>query len=188
MLSRFGDGLLPSMNSGKIIFLNGASSSGKSTLAKGLQAALPLPFWHYSIDHIRDAGVLPMERIRSGEFVWSEMRGAFFTGFHHCLPALASAGNHLLVEHIFETKAMFDDVTRLLKPFDVFYVGVHCPLTILEQREKERGNRPLGSARHDFETTHTFCTYDMEVDSTQLLEDNVKKIITAWQQRFRVLG
>ena len=37
---------------GKIILLNGASSSGKSTLAQGLQARLDEPFWHLSIDHL----------------------------------------------------------------------------------------------------------------------------------------
>lgn len=36
--------------SGAIILLNGASSAGKSTLARALQARLPLPFRHWSID------------------------------------------------------------------------------------------------------------------------------------------
>ena len=30
--------------------------------------------WHISIDHLPDAGVLPVERTRSGEFSWAEMR------------------------------------------------------------------------------------------------------------------
>ena len=34
------------MNSGNIIFLHGASSSGKSTLAKILQQEIDEPFWH----------------------------------------------------------------------------------------------------------------------------------------------
>jgi tRNA A37 threonylcarbamoyladenosine biosynthesis protein TsaE len=33
---------------GRIILLNGASSSGKSTLARGLQAALEEPFWKHA--------------------------------------------------------------------------------------------------------------------------------------------
>ena len=44
---------------GKIILLNGASSSGKSTLAQALQASLDEPSWHYSIDHLLAANVLP---------------------------------------------------------------------------------------------------------------------------------
>jgi chloramphenicol 3-O phosphotransferase len=53
---------------GTIIFINGASSSGKSTIARALQARLEDPFWHISIDHLREAQVLPFDRIRSGDF------------------------------------------------------------------------------------------------------------------------
>jgi chloramphenicol 3-O-phosphotransferase len=49
----------------QIIFLHGASSSGKSTIAKALQARIEKPFWHISIDHLSDAGVLPTERMAS---------------------------------------------------------------------------------------------------------------------------
>lgn len=113
---------------GAIIFVNGASSSGKSTLCAALQARLHEPFWHFSIDHLRDAGVLPLARIRSGEFRWPALRPAFFDGFHRCLPAIADAGNNLLVEYIVETGAARRQIVGLLRPFDVFFVGVHCPL------------------------------------------------------------
>ena len=44
---------------GRIILLNGASSSGKSSLAQALQRQLDEPFWHWSIDHLLAARVLP---------------------------------------------------------------------------------------------------------------------------------
>ena len=168
---------------GKIIFVNGASSSGKSTLCAALQAVLPEPFWHFSIDHIRDAGILPMERIRHGDFNWQEMRPAFFDGFHRCLPALAGAGNNLVVEYVVETEAVFHDILHLLRPFDVFFVGVHCPLDELERREAARGDRRIGSARQDYETTHQFITYDVEVFSENALTGNVAALIAAWERR-----
>lgn len=168
---------------GRIILLNGASSSGKSTLAAALQAALPEPFWHYSIDHLAEAKVLPRDRIRSGEFPWNELRPAFFEGFHRTLPALAEAGNNLIVEHIVETSEWMDRLLNLLNPFDVFFVGVHCPLAELERREKERGDRPIGDAEKDFAIAHTFGSYDFEVDSTEPLEVNVAAIMDAWTQR-----
>lgn len=74
-------------------------------MARALQAILDEPFWHFSIDHLREARVLPTLRIQNGDFVWSALRPAFFDGFHRCLPALARAGNNLLVEHIVETEA-----------------------------------------------------------------------------------
>jgi chloramphenicol 3-O phosphotransferase len=168
---------------GKIIFVNGASSSGKSTLCRALQARLELPFWHYSIDHFRHSGVLPDERIERGDFSWALMRPAFFEGFHRCLPALAQAGNNLLVEHIIETAEWRSRLEQLFRPFDVFWVGLHCPLAELEKRELQRGDRRVGEAREDHATVHAHCTYDIEVDSTRPLADNVRAVIDAWQRR-----
>ena len=168
---------------GKIIFLNGASSSGKSTVAVALQEVLKEPFWHYSIDHVRDSKVIPWARINGGEFDWKEMREPFFEGFHRCLPALAIAGNNLLVEHIVETALWRDRLLVLLRDFDVFFVGVHCPLPELERREQERGDRQIGEAKRDFETIHQLCQYDLEIDSTFSLIENRETLHDAWKNR-----
>jgi chloramphenicol 3-O phosphotransferase len=75
---------------GRAIFLNGASSSGKSTLAKALQRALEEPFLHVSSDQFVSAGMLPDRREDAGPFNWwNQLRPRFFSGFHRCLPALA---------------------------------------------------------------------------------------------------
>jgi chloramphenicol 3-O phosphotransferase len=78
-------------------------------LCCALQARLDAPFWHYSIDHFR-GGVLPWDRIKRGDFAWPDLRPAFFDGFHRCLPALAGAGNDLIVEHIVETAPWMSDL------------------------------------------------------------------------------
>ena len=165
-----------------IILVNGASSAGKSTLCKALQARMREPFWHYSIDHFR-TGVLPWERISAGEFAWSSLRPAFFDGFHRCLAALAAANNNLIVDHIVETDAWLADLVRLLAQFDVFFVGVHCPLTVLEARERRRGDRRLGEARNDFTAAHVNRSYDFEVDGTKDAGANADAGIAAWHGR-----
>ncbi len=171
--------------SGKIILVNGASSSGKSTLCRALQSTLDAPFWHFSIDHLIASKALPDARIKSGDFQWAEMRPHFFEGFHRCLPALAESGNNLIVEHIVETEDWMRRLIHLLSPFDVFFVGLHCPLPELERREVERGDRRIGEARTDYETTHKFGIYDVEVDSTESLDSNVATVISAWNVRSR---
>ncbi len=171
------------MEFGKIILVNGASSSGKSTLCSALQAKLELPFWHYSIDHILAAKMLPDARIKSTEFLWANIRSQFFAGFHQTLPALAGAGNNLMIEHIVETQEWMQLLLELLNPFDVFFVGVHCPVLELERRELARGDRPVGDARKDFEIVHSFGVYDLEIDSTKNLIANVETVISAWKAR-----
>lgn len=169
--------------SGRIILLNGASSVGKSTLARAVQARIDAPFWHISIDHLRDAGVLPLARIRSGEFPWKTMRAAFFDGFEGSLAAYAAAGNNLIVEHIVETAEWMARLVALLAPFDVFFVGVHCELAELERREAARGDRPIGDARRDFETIHRHARYDFEIDTTRPKADDADRVIAAWHAR-----
>ena len=168
---------------GKIILINGASSSGKSTLARQLQQTLPIPFWHFSFDHLRDSDALPMARVRSGEFDWSAMRPAVFDGFHRCLPVLAEAGNNLIVDHIIENEMWMSDLVKLLTGLDVFFVGVHCPLPELERREQERGNRRVGEARTDYQVVHGFAEYDLEIDSMQPCQTNVNTLVDAWESR-----
>ncbi len=56
------------------------------------------------------------------------------------MAAFAVAGNDLIVEHVVEFQSWYDDCVRLLNDFDVFYVGIHCPIKELERREKMRGD------------------------------------------------
>lgn len=171
---------------GQIIFLHGASSSGKSTIARALQSRIDRPFWHISIDHLRDSGVLPMARYRSGEFDWKASRQAFFDGFHRSLAAYAGAGNDLIVEHILDTAGWADDLQALLAPHDVFFVGVHCQPQTLARREKDRGDRAGGSALTDFQTIHVGRRYDLELDGEDDVDDNVLRLLDAWRGGRRI--
>ncbi|WP_405108692.1 chloramphenicol phosphotransferase CPT family protein [Phaeobacter sp. BS52] len=57
-----------------ILFLHGASSSGKSTLATALREQASRPFLHLSIDHLRDSGAW-----RPADYPdWPTARPAFF--------------------------------------------------------------------------------------------------------------
>jgi chloramphenicol 3-O phosphotransferase len=172
-----------SHRAGSIIVLNGASSAGKSTLAAALQARLPLPFWHWSIDHLRAAKVLPWSRIDGGEFPWPGLRESFFDGFHRSIAAFAAAGNPLIVEHIVEREAWLRRLVGLLAGHDVFFVGVHCPLEELERRERLRGDRRLGEARADFAVTHGFGPYDHECAVTGDVGAVADAVVRAWAGR-----
>jgi chloramphenicol 3-O phosphotransferase len=174
-------------DAGRIILLNGASSSGKSTLAKALQATMPEPFLHVSSDHLVDAGMLPRRTSDGGPFDWwRQVRPRFFAGFHRCLPALAQAGNDLIVEHIIEFPAWRSQLADLLLGLDVFLIGVHCDVDEIDRRERERGNRRIGEGRthvtHD--RIHTFGPYDLDLDTTAgVTAGLVASALAAWRDR-----
>ncbi|MET0438653.1 MAG: AAA family ATPase [Devosia sp.] len=164
-----------------IIFLHGASSSGKSTLARLLQERIERPFWHISIDHLRDSGVLPLGRVKAGDFRWRDMRASFFAGYHASLAAYAAAGNNLIVEHILDTPGWQGELTELFRPFDVLFVALHCPVEELNRRELERGDRPVGSAEQDALTIHEGRRYDLELQTGDGVEENVEKVLATWR-------
>jgi chloramphenicol 3-O phosphotransferase len=170
---------------GRIILLHGASSAGKSTLAKAMQRALDEPFIHFSSDHL--APGLP-ERTLDGAFGWwGDRRSRFFDGFHRCIAALAAAGNDLIVEHVIEFPAWRVELRRILVPFDVFLVSVNCSLEETERREAARGDRWIGEGRsHLADGIHTFGPSDCEVDSTGRDPAVIAvEVVQQWRRRSR---
>ncbi|KIC40796.1 chloramphenicol phosphotransferase [Ruegeria sp. ANG-R] len=170
----------------QIIFLHGASSSGKTTLARALQLKAEVPFWHISIDHLRDSGVLPMQRFQRGDFDWSAERARTFEGFHASLAAYANAGNNLIIEHILDTPGWIEALKQGLTDHDVLFVGVHCPIELLNQRETARGDRKPGSAARDQQTIHRGRVYDLQVHAPDGIEVNVDLILDAWRSGTRI--
>ena len=168
---------------GKIIILNGPSSSGKTTLALALQKQLEIPFIRFSFDLFLDHKALPSEQIKNGTFSWDAMRPSLFRGIHQCIPALATAGNNIIFDHIIETKTWLQELVSLVSELDVFFVGLHCSLPELERREIQRGDRRRGEAQLDFQTVHRITSYDLELNSENPLEENVNLLIQAWEER-----
>lgn len=59
-----------------------------------------------------------------------------------------------------------DEWKEILKEFNVLWIGVNAPLAILEQREKERSDRILGSARGQFHKVHAGITRSARCSGT----------------------
>lgn len=127
------------------------------------------PFLYFSSDQLVSAGVLPdlQQEGRDEIWQWRNIRPRFFKGFHHCIGALAQAGNNLIVEHVLELRPWYEECVESLEPYDTFFVGVHCPLEELERRERMRGDRKIGEGRsHLQEGVHTWGPYDFEIDTS----------------------
>lgn len=152
----------------QIILLNGACSSGKTTLANELRKIAPLPYFYYSSDQLVDAAVLPdtNRKVNDTDWSWNIIRPKFFSGFHYSIAAFAKANNFMIVEHIVEYQEWLNDLVIILSPFKVFYIGVFCPIEEIERREVKRGNRQIGEGQSHLEDgIHTWSGYDMTVDT-----------------------
>lgn len=163
---------------GNVIYLNGASSAGKTSLARALQGVLPEPYYHLSVDTF--AGMV----VRRGEpgAVWDgdTIGPKFSQGFVGCVAAMAKAGNHVIVDDVLcesfrldgkrdaqEGLGLLRQRLEALAPFSVLYVGVFCDLAELERRERARGDRHPGLARFQYGRVHAYSVYDVEVDTAR---------------------
>lgn len=168
-----------------IIFLNGASSAGKTSLGKALQEILDEPYLLFGLDtcclhavgdrwgsggrdkHLGFAYMdLPPEDghevygIRYGAVGWRIM-----AGFHRSIAEFVRSGNLVIVDEMLLDTRVRDHWFTILAPFQQLLVGVQCQLDELERRERQRGNSP-GLARWSGQHVHAGVPYDMVVDTT----------------------
>jgi chloramphenicol 3-O phosphotransferase len=87
---------------------------------------------------------------------------------HRTFALMASLGHPLMVDHVLLEPEWVDDLVQVLDGHPVLFVGVRCPLAVVEQRERERGDRVVGQARGHFESVHAHASYDLEVDTSLL--------------------
>jgi chloramphenicol 3-O phosphotransferase len=166
---------------GTLIILNGTSSSGKSSILTHLQRLLTdakTPAWHDG--PWLNAGIDKFIFMLPGSYLnrplWDEVLGKadhagaqghrLFSGMHHALAALARQGNHLLVDHVLVEPRWVDECARLFADLPAYLIGIHCPLDVLEARERDRKDRTLGQARLQFDRVHQHGVYDLEIDSS----------------------
>jgi chloramphenicol 3-O phosphotransferase len=175
-----------SMNPGKIIIINGTSSSGKTSLLHALQKILEEPYLEAGIDKF----IFMMPERYLERPLWDDVLGLadragetghrLFRGMHRAVAALSLAGIHVLVDHVLVEPAWVQDCREAFQGLPVYLIGVRCPLEVLEQRERSRRNRTLGQARLQFERVHAYCRYDFEVDTSIHDAEQCALQIKAW--------
>jgi chloramphenicol 3-O phosphotransferase len=148
---------------GLIIFLNGTSSSGKSSIAAELLRILDEPSFHIPVDAfhaMRTGREIPADRLPT-------VLHNTWRGYHRAIAGMAAAGNQVVMDHVLSAEWRLRDCLDLFVPQDVVFVGVHCPRAELERRERERGDRPPGLAARQLAQVHAHGLYDIECDTSR---------------------
>jgi chloramphenicol 3-O phosphotransferase len=148
--------------SGLVIFLNGTSSSGKSSIAAELLRILDEPYFHMPVD--------TFHAMRSRTEIPPDLLGTVlhrtWQGYHRAVAGMAAAGNNVVVDHVLSAPWRLKDCLSLFAPQDVVLVGVHCPVAELERRERERGDRQPGLAARQLPQVHAHRVYDIQCDTS----------------------
>lgn len=177
------------MKPGNVIFLNGSSSAGKTTIAGMLQQLLDEPYQHIALDQFRDGmpgrfrglnspdgspgarglNVVPVQRdcervtqIRFGDHGEQVLRG-----MRRAVAAFAREGNHVIIDDLLFKPEYLDDYARVLDGIDAWFIGVRCTLDEVNRRERQRTGRFPGTATSHFLEVHAHgARYDLEVDTS----------------------
>jgi chloramphenicol 3-O phosphotransferase len=159
------------MTTGKIILINGASSSGKSSIVKALQELISEPYLDAGIDKF--IWMLPKRYLDRP--LWDDVLGLatqagqtghrLMSGMHQAIAALSQAGDNVIADHVLVEARWVRECADLFANLPAYLIGVRCPLSILEEREKSRSDRTLVQARAQFDLVHAHGLYDLEVDS-----------------------
>jgi chloramphenicol 3-O phosphotransferase len=96
----------------------------------------------------------------------------------------AQSGLDQVIDDVWLVPEQPAGLRQALATANVLWVGVRCPLAVAEQREKARGDRPIGNARGQYALVHSFRKYDLEVDtSLGSPEECARTIIAAVKTR-----
>jgi chloramphenicol 3-O phosphotransferase len=157
-----------------VIVLNGGSSSGKTGIARCLQAVLPDPWLTFGTDTLVEAMPASMRASEAGiEFAadgevvvgpeFRTLEAAWIDG----IAAMARSGARIIVDEIFLGGAESQRRWRkALTGLDVLWVGVRCESAVATGREVARGDRVTGMAALQADLVHRDVVYDLEVDTT----------------------
>ena len=149
------------MEKGKIILLNGVSSSGKTTLAKALQNKLSTPFYLHTFDNYMNG--------------WAEkyIEEKVYESYLKLQPAVnetfkvfSNSGINSIIDNVLLSpfKAMEDFVCKL-HDCPVMLVHVTCSIEELQRREKKRGDREIGQGESQLQYLSPRDTYDIVIDT-----------------------
>lgn len=171
----------------QVIVLNGGSSSGKSGIARCLQAVLPEPWLTFGVDDLIAALPASMRATGAGiEFapdgqvaVGPEFRAAD-DAWAQGIAAMARAGARVIVDEVFLGGQSSQQRWRTaLDGLPVLWAGVRCDPDVAAAREIARGDRVAGMARSQADAVHTGVTYDVQVDTTRAESLECARLIAA---------
>ncbi|MBT4594291.1 hypothetical protein HOD08_00220 [bacterium] len=170
------------------IFLNGTSSSGKTSIARALQRLYPTPLLYSGIDAffnmVPEKYVGRQDDARVGYFFQeSQDEHGPITYMHsgsegqkmhsamaYYIRMFLEAGNDMVIDEVLVGgKEGLEWYRKALGTHAGYFIGVKCKLDEVQQRERKRTDRHQNHARPQFKVVHSHgLQYDVEVDTTEL--------------------
>ena len=153
------------MEKGKIIFLNGVTSSGKTSIVEALQERRDQFFYVVANDLFQEmVGEQYLE-----ENYWKYLSEVIIL-MYHTAKLYSDLGKNVLIDGILverdEIKPHYEQLMEIMKDSPLSIVEVYCPLDICKQRNIERGDRYESQSDEQAELMSKDIQYVMRVDTS----------------------
>lgn len=153
------------MPKGIILFLNGVTSSGKTTLAKAIQEKADVNFYTISND--------TFQQMVSRKFLmqnyWKYLSEAIMQAYYTAR-MMSDNGIHILFDgmllDIAELSPHYERVKMIFKNSPLKLIEVTCPLEICRQRNIQRGDRGIHQSDEQMNIMVKNITYDISVNTS----------------------
>lgn len=155
------------MEKGRILFLNGVTSAGKTSIVEALQAREEVFFWVLANDLFQQT--VGDEYLRKD--YWKYLSEAILM-MYHTARLFSDMGKCVLLDGILvereEIRPHYRRLTEILQENPLDIIEVYCPLEICRQRNLLRGDRYETQSQEQQAYMEKDIAYSMRVDTSVL--------------------
>jgi len=145
------------------IVLHGTTSSGKSSIAKALQATAPVPAFHISLDAFV---TMSNRRDMQSDAERDQAYSIHCENLRSTLARVVQTPFDIVLDLVLRDEPEMDACLSVLRGRPTYVVRVWAPLDVLEERERSRDDRAPGMAREQIDHPAYRRSYDLELDTS----------------------
>ncbi|CAM4011537.1 phosphotransferase-like protein [Saccharibacillus endophyticus] len=165
------------MDKGKIIFLNGVTSSGKTSIVDAMQAYTD-PFFYVVANDLFE-NTIGDQHLQND--YWKYLSEAVIM-MYHTAKVFSDRGKNILIDGILverpELQPHYRQVQEISAGYPLEIVEVYCPLEICRTRNLERGDRGEHQSAEQHRIMASDIAYDFSVDTSLHTPEECAELIT----------
>ncbi len=158
------------MEKGRIIYLNGVTSSGKTSIVEALQKRRDVFFYVVANDLFQE--MIGEDYLK--EDYWKYL-GEIIIMMYHTAKLFSDLGKNVIIDSILVERdgiaPHYDRMKAILRDNPLDIVEVYCPPELCRQRNIERGDRYATQSDEQAKLMAADIQYSLQVDTSRLSPD-----------------